>query len=55
MEVSQKISVGDLQLNMSPSLLKALYEMANFYFKGLKIASVNHHILGKLADRDFLL
>ena len=39
---------------MSPCLLKALSEVLNFYFKNVKVASMKHGILGKLADREFL-
>lgn len=42
-------------MNLSPALMKALYEVLNFYHKSKHIASVKHTILGHLSDRNFLL
>lgn len=55
MELNIKLNFRSVDANLSPSMLKLFYIFGNYYFKNRSFASVKHLIVGKLADRDFLL
>ena len=55
LEVSQKIDFKSMNIDMSPSMLNVLHEIANYYLKSKFIASAKHVILGQISDRNFLL
>jgi len=46
MELAQKINFKTFSVDMSPSLLNVMNEVANYYLKSKFIASVKHIILG---------
>ena len=51
----QSLQLEDIDVKMSPALLKVGLELCNLYHKCKHIASVKHAVLGKLQDREFLL
>ena len=51
MDLKHNINISSLNADMSPSLLKCIFEFVNYYRRGEWLASVKQNIIGQMQER----